>query len=71
MIALKNHLGDSVVMRSKGRWEREWGVKCRRPDGSKWEGRDHPNAIEVYEHVFPERAPVLNILQETPADHNR
>ena len=71
MIALKHHLGDSVVMRSKGRWEGERGVYCRRTDGPRWEGRDHPNAIEVYEHVFVGRAPVRNILEETPVDHNR
>ena len=70
MIALKYHLGDLVVMRSKGRWEREWGAYCRRPGGSWRQGRGHPNAIETYEHVFPARAPVRNILEETGADHN-
>ena len=70
MIALKHHLGDSVVMRSKGRWRREWGGHCRRPDRSWWPGRDRPNPIEIYEHVFPERAPVQNILEEPRDDYS-
>ena len=44
---------------------------CRRTDGSWRQGRGRPNTIEVYEHMFPARAPVRNILEETPVDHNR
>ena len=63
MIALKHHLGNSVEMGSKGRWDIEWGAGYdgllgrqaqRRPKG----------AVEIYEHVFPERAPVQNVLNK-------
>lgn len=59
MIPLKHHLGDQVEMRSKGAW-------------SMWKYGDVlyelvfgwrvPSAVGVYERVFPERAPVQNIL---------
>ena len=60
MIALKSHLGDQVEMHSKGRWDNEWSY-----GGGPWErivGLKLPGAISIYEHVFPDRAPVANIL---------
>ena len=60
MIALKHHLGDQVEMHSKGRWDIQW-----RHGGGPWArlaGRNPPGSIEIYEHVFPDRAPVANIL---------
>ena len=63
MIALKHHLGDSVEMVSKGRWAIEWGA------GYSWSSDLEPQrkpkgAVEIYEHVFPDRAPVQKILSE-------
>ena len=60
MIALKHHLGDQVEMHSKGRWDVQWSL-----GGSPWDrfaGRNLPGPIDIYEHVFPDRAPVANIL---------
>ena len=60
MIALKHHLGEQVEMHSKGRWKLEWSH-----GGDAWDwlvGRRAPGPIDVYEHVFPDRAPVANIL---------
>ena len=60
MIALKHHLGDQVEMHSKGGWNIQW-----RHGGGPWDrfvGRELPGPIEIYEHVFPDRAPVANIL---------
>ena len=48
MLALKRHLGASAVMTSKARW------------AGGWKG----GGVGVYERVFPERAPVQNILDE-------
>ena len=60
MIALKHHLGDSITLHSKGNWAYHWGggyeLTGRPPK------RDQGGAVEVYEHVFPDRAPVQNIL---------
>ena len=60
MMALKHHLGDSIELHSKGNWAYHWGA------GHEWPGRpptrDPGGAVEIYEHVFPERAPVQNIL---------
>ena len=60
MIALKHHLGDSITLHSKGNWAHHWG------GGYELAGwppkRDQGGAVEVYEHVFPDRAPVQNIL---------
>ena len=63
MIALKHHLDDSAEMTSKGRWVIEWGA------GYNWSSDLEPHripkgAVEIYEHVFPDRAPVRNILSE-------
>ena len=60
MIALKHHLGDSITLHSKGNWAFHWGAGYElagRPPK-----RDRGGAVEVYEHVFPDRAPVQNIL---------
>ena len=60
MIAPKHHLGDQAEMHSKGRWGIEWSH-----GGDAWDwfvGRRLPGAVEVYTHVFPDRAPVRNIL---------
>ena len=56
MIALKHHLGDSVIMGSKGRWNIEWGAGFAVPECLS------KSAVGTYEYVFPERAPVQNIL---------
>ena len=54
MIALKHHLGEQTIMYSKAAWQGGWKY-----------ARGHPNgAVGVYEHVFPERAPVQNILDQ-------
>ena len=60
MIALKHHLGDQVQMYSKGRWDIEWSH-----GGDAWDwlvGRRRPGPIDIYTHVFPDRAPVRSIL---------
>ena len=60
MIALKHHLGDQVEMHSKGRWDIEWSF-----GGGPWDrfvGRELPGPVDIYEHVFLDRAPVANIL---------
>ncbi len=60
MMALKHHLGDSITLHSKGNWAYHWGggyeLTGRPPK------RNQGGAVEVYEHVFPDRAPVQNIL---------
>ena len=52
LIALKHHLGDSMIAESSGRWKYEWKYRRGFPEGARG----------VYEHVFPDRAPVQNIL---------
>ena len=62
MIALKHHLGDRVELSSKGRWDVEWSH-----GGGVWSllaGRRRPGPIDIYEHVFPDRALVCNILSK-------
>ena len=54
MIALKHQLGEQIVMYSKAAWQGGWKYAPRHPGG----------AVGVYEHVFPERAPVRNILDQ-------
>ena len=54
MIALKHHLCEQIVMYSKAAWQGGWKYAPGHPDG----------AVGVYEHVFPERAPVRNILDQ-------
>lgn len=60
MIVLKHHLGDSITLNGKGNWLHHWGA------GHEWHvqppKRTPGGAVGVYEHVFPERAPVQNVL---------
>ncbi len=60
MMALKHHLEDSIKLSSHGNWSYDWGA------GYELTGqaprRTPGGAVEVYEHIFPERAPVKNIL---------
>ena len=60
MMALKHHLGDTITLHSKGNWAYHWGAGHERSDGTAKRARG--GAVEMYEHVFPERAPVQNIL---------
>ena len=55
MIALKHHLGDQIEMRSKSVWSMWQHTRWGHAWGS-------ASAVELYEHVFPERAPVQNVL---------
>ena len=60
MIALKHHLSDSIELSSHGNWSYDWGA------GYELSGqtprRTPRGAVAVYEHIFPERAPVQNIF---------
>ena len=58
LIALKHHLGEAISVYSKATWPGEWSVG----PGGFWSANPSPGAIQVYEHVFPDRAPVQNIL---------
>jgi len=59
-MALKHHLGDTITLNSKGNWAYHWGSGYEMSDGTA--KRAPGGAVEVCEHVFPERAPVRNIL---------
>lgn len=55
MLALKRHLGDSISLKTKASWGNFGGIS----DSEK----PVPNSpLAIYEHVFPDRAPVKNIL---------
>ena len=58
MTALKYHLGDSVVMESKGNWH------CWLYGTGYWREDPRNCAVGIYERAFPDRAPVQNILHE-------
>ena len=58
LIALKHHLGEAISVYSKATWPGAWSVG----PGGFWSANPSPGAIQVYEHVFPDRAPVQNIL---------
>ena len=60
MIALKHGLGEQITMESRGRWDVEWNVTGGLFARSA--GWSSSSPVELYEHVFPERAPVQNIL---------
>ena len=60
MIALRHHLGAQAEMNSNGRWSVEWGHGSGPWDGLT--GRRPPGPVDIYEHVFPDRAPVANVL---------
>ena len=64
MLALKHHLGDSVAMDSIGGWYafNEQGRRIRTP-GSRLFGKRQPSAVQIYEHVFPDRAPVQCVVE--------
>ena len=60
MIALEHHLGDQAEMHSKGRWDIEWSH-----GGDAWDwlvGRRLHGPFDIYTHVFPDRAPVRDVL---------
>ena len=59
MMALKHHLGNSIELHSKGNWSYSWGAGSDR--GGRGVRIPH-GAVAMYEHIFPERAPVQNIL---------
>jgi hypothetical protein len=63
LIALKHHLGEAISVYSKAGWPWEWSVG----PGSFWSGNTTPGAIQAYERVFPDRAPVQNILDNNDA----
>ena len=53
-------------MHSKGRWGVEWSL-----GGDAWDwlvGREMPGPVDIYEHVFPDRAHVTNVLSSERAD---
>ena len=60
MIALKHHLAGQVDLRSRGRWDIEW--KRTGGPSARSAGWSSSSPVELYEHVFPDRAPVQNIL---------
>ena len=58
LIALKHHLGEAISVYSKATWPGAWSVG----PGGFWSANPSLGAIQVYEYVFPDRAPVQNIL---------
>ena len=60
MMALKHHLGDFITLDSKGNWAYHWGAGHELPGQA--QTRIPGGAVAIYEHVFPDRAPVQNIL---------
>ena len=60
MMALKHHLGDSITLHSKGNWAYQWGGGSELPGRA--QTRVPGGAVAIYEYVFPDRAPVQNIL---------
>ena len=51
LLAAKHHLGAAIKVSSDGRWNEEWKLgTCR----------NMPSGRTLYEHIFPERAPVSN-----------
>ena len=59
LLALKHHLGDEISVMSKS----TWGGWLYGSSGF-WSTKPTKGAVEVYEHIFPDRAPVANILDE-------
>ena len=53
LLVAKHHLGTAIKVSSDGDWEDEW------LNGA---GSDSPSGVKVYEHIFPDRAPVTDIL---------
>ena len=60
MIPLKHHLGEQIDLHSKGSWTM-WEVSDRVMVSGR-RGWSTSSVVALYEHVFPERAPVRNIL---------
>ena len=58
MVALKHHLGEQIELHTKGSWYR-WTDD---DPLSTWDGWSSSSVVALYEYVFPERAPVKNIL---------
>ena len=68
MVPLKHHLGEQIELHTKGIWSL-WEVR----DSVMTSGRggwSTSSVVALYEHVFPERAPVRNMLSyEAMARH--
>ena len=61
LVALKHHLGDQAEIHSKGTWGMwEFPNRLLFAWGAGWSKSS--SVVSMYEHVFPERAPVRNIL---------
>ena len=65
MLVLKHHMGDSVVPRTLGGWYayNEQGRHIRTRDGG-LSARRQPCAVQIYEHVFPDRAPIMPMVED-------
>ena len=60
LVPLKHHFGDQAQIHSKGNWMMWEASNIAR---STWgPGWSSSSVVSMYEHVFPERAPVRNIL---------
>ena len=53
LLVAKHHLGAAIEVSSDGNWEDEW------LNGAY---EDTQSGVKVYEHIFPDRAPVANPL---------
>ena len=60
MIPLKHHLGEQIDLHTKGSWAM-WEVRDLVMVSGR-RGWSSSSVVALYEHVFPERAPVKNIL---------
>ena len=60
MVPLKHHLGEQVDLLTKGAWSL-WEVRNSLIASGR-RGWSTASVVALYEHVFPERAPVRNIL---------
>lgn len=60
LTALKHRLDEQIDLETKGSWDFDW----KRPPRlfSRFPGWSSSSPVELYEHVFPDRAPVQNIL---------
>ena len=60
MVALKHHLGEQAEIHTKGTWGM-WKISDSLLFA--WgDGWSSSSVVSMYEHVFPERVPVHNIL---------
>ena len=53
-MAAKHRLGDGIQVSSDGDWGDEWLSGA-------WRGTK--SGVQLYEHIFPDRAPAKNILE--------